>query len=47
MIMKNRNKIMLIVAKEDPTRYHGRTVKSEVGHGRKNRPRTKNWFKDV
>lgn len=41
--MKHRNKIMLIVAKEDPTRYRNRTVKAEKGLGRKDRPRNKNW----
>lgn len=41
--MKNRNKIMLIVAKEDPARYRYRTVKSDKGYGRKDRPRTKSW----
>lgn len=39
--MKNKNVIMAIVQKEDPTRYRSRTVEAEKGKGRKNRPRNK------
>ena len=42
-----RNRIMATVAKNDPTRYRERTVLSEKGTGKKNRPRQKDWSEDV
>lgn len=39
--MKNKNVVLAIVQKEDPKRYRARTVESEKGKGRKNRPRNK------
>lgn len=36
---KTKNVIMAIVSKEDPKRYQSRTVKPEIGKGRKDRPR--------
>lgn len=39
--MKNKNVILAIVQKNDPARYRTRTVKSEKGKGKKDRPRNK------
>jgi len=39
--MKKKNTILAIVQKEDPHRYRTRTVKSEKGKGKKDRPRNK------
>lgn len=39
--MKKKNIILAIVQKNDPARYRTRTVESEKGQGRKNRPRNK------
>lgn len=44
--MKTKNVILAIVAKNDPTRYKIRTVKPEIGKGRKYRPRKKDWNKN-
>jgi len=41
IIMKKKNVIMAIVAKEDPARFRSRTVEPEKGKGKKSRPRVK------
>lgn len=40
--MKTRNTVLAAVLMNDPTRLRTRTVASNKGHGRKNRPRKSN-----
>lgn len=41
-----RNRIMATIAVNDPMRYRQRTVESETGKGRKDRPRQKKFSPD-
>lgn len=40
---RRKNSILSIIQKNDPTRFRIRTVKSERGKGRKERPRNNNF----
>lgn len=44
---KVRNQVLRVILEFDPARLRTRTVKPEKGKGRKDRPRKKNWKKEL